>query len=135
MSANNDPDDPATETTSDISRREVLLTLGGVAAAVGAGGLTWGGLELLVNRKQTVESWNKSVCRFCGTGCGVMVGMTDGRVVDVRGDELAHNKGVLCIKGSVLPELTRIPGRLTSPKIRKDGRLVDASLGRSDGPG
>ena len=27
----------------------------------------------------------------------------------------------------MLPELTRIPGRLTSPKIRKDGRLVDAS--------
>ncbi len=127
MSANNDPDDPATETTSDISRRQVLLTLGGVAAAVGAGAATWGGLELLVNRKQTVDTWTKSVCRFCGTGCGVMVGMTDGRVVDVRGDELAHNKGVVCIKGSMLPELTRIPGRLTSPKIRKDGRLVDAS--------
>jgi len=105
----------------------VLLTLGGVAAAVGAGAATWGGLELLVNSKQTVETWSKSVCRFCGTGCGVMVGMTGGRVVDVRGDELAHNKGVICIKGSMLPELTRIPGRLTSPKIRKDGRLVDAS--------
>jgi len=111
----------------DISRREVLLTLGGVAAAVGAGAATWGGLELLVHQKQTVDSWTKAVCRFCGTGCGVMVGMTDGRVVDVRGDELAHNKGVVCIKGSMLPELTRIPGRLTSPKIRKDGRLVDAS--------
>jgi nitrate reductase NapA len=112
---------------ADVSRREVLLTLGGVAAAVGAGAATWGGLELLVHRKQTVDSWTKAVCRFCGTGCGVMVGMTDGRVVDVRGDELAHNKGVVCIKGSMLPELTRIPGRLTSPKIRKDGKLVDAS--------
>jgi len=112
---------------ADVSRREVLLTLGGVAAAVGAGAATWGGLELLVHQKQTVDSWTKAVCRFCGTGCGVMVGMTDGRVVDVRGDELAHNKGVVCIKGSMLPELTRIPGRLTSPKIRKDGKLVDAS--------
>jgi nitrate reductase NapA len=127
MSANNDSDDRRTEAGSDISRREVLLTFGGVAAAVGAGAVTWGGLELLVNQKQTVDSWTKAVCRFCGTGCGVMVGMTDGRVVDVRGDELAHNKGVVCIKGSMLPELTRIPGRLTSPKIRKDGRLVDAS--------
>ena len=127
MSANNDPDDRATETTSDISRREVLLTLGGVAAAVGAGAATWGGLELLVNRKQTVDTWTKSVCRFCGTGCGVRVGMNDGRVADVRGDELAHNKGVICVKGSMLPELTRIPGRLTTPKIRKDGQLVDAS--------
>ena len=127
MSANSDPDERGTESRSDISRREVLLTFGGVAAAVSAGAVGWGGLELLVNRKQTVDSWTKAVCRCCGTGCGVMVGMTDGRVVDVRGDELAHNKGVLCIKGSMLPELTRIPGRLTSPKIRKDGRLVDAS--------
>src|SRR5215468_11238852 len=53
--------------------------------------------------------------------------MKDGSVVDVRGDELAHNKGVICVKGSMLPQLTRIPGRLTSPKIRKNGTLVDAS--------
>src|SRR5262245_50873926 len=127
MSADDGSHDPRAEAASDISRREVLLTLGGVAAAAGAGAVTWGGLELLVNRKQTVDSWSKAVCRFCGTGCGVMVGITDGRVVDVRGDELAHNKGVVCIKGSMLPELTRIPGRLTSPRIRKNGRLVDAS--------
>jgi len=50
----------------------------------------------------------------------------EGRI-DVRGDELAHNKGVICVQGSMLPELTRIPGRLTSPKIRKNGTLVDAS--------
>ncbi len=81
----------------------------------------------MVRARQTVDSWNKAVCRFCGTGCGVMVGMKDGRVVDVRGDELAHNKGVICIKGSMLPELTRIQGRLKSPKIRKEGKLIDAS--------
>jgi nitrate reductase NapA len=127
MSADSGPPDRGPEATSDISRREVIFTLGGVAAAAGAGAVAWGGLELLVNRKQPIDSWSKAVCRFCGTGCGVMVGMTDGRVVDVRGDELAHNKGVVCIKGSMLPELTRIPGRLTSPKIRKNGRLVDAS--------
>src|SRR5262245_19323924 len=111
----------------DISRRDVLLTLGGLGAAIGAGGATWGGLELMVSARQTVDTWNKAVCRFCGTGCGVMVGMKDGRVVDVRGDELAHNKGVICIKGSMLPELTRIQDRLTSPKIRRAGKLVDAS--------
>ena len=127
MSANNGPQDKSGHGHSDISRREVLLTLGGLGTAVGAGAATWGGLELMVNAHQTVDSWNKAVCRFCGTGCGVMVGMKDGRVVDVRGDELAHNKGVICIKGSMLPELTRIQGRLTSPKIRKAGKLVDAS--------
>lgn len=127
MSADNGPRDNGTQAPSDISRREVLLTLGGVAVAVGAGAATWGGLELMVSNRQAVDVWSKGVCRFCGTGCGVMIGMKEGHVVDVRGDELAHNKGVLCIKGSMLPELTRIGGRLTSPKIRRDGKLVDAS--------
>jgi nitrate reductase NapA len=57
----------------------------------------------------------------------VLIGMKDSQVVDVRPDELAHNKGVICIKGSMLPELVRIPGRLTTPKIRKNGTLVNAS--------
>jgi len=113
--------------SSEISRREVLVTLGVLGGAVAAGAAGWGLLEAMVALRQPVESWHKSVCRFCGTGCGVMVGMKDGRVVDVRGDELAHNKGVICIKGSMLPELVRIPGRLTYPKIRKNGSLVDAS--------
>jgi nitrate reductase NapA len=111
----------------DISRRDVLISLGVLGAAVAAGAAGWGFLEGLVALRQPVQSWHKSVCRFCGTGCGVLVGMKDGQVVDVRGDELAHNKGVICIKGSMLPELTRIPDRLTSPKIRKNGKLVEAS--------
>src|SRR5262249_37164265 len=125
MRAESDGDDNLT--TSDISRREVLLTLGGLGAAIGAGAAGWAGLELMVPARQPVDSWNKAVCRFCGTGCCGMVGIKDGRVVDVRGDELAHNKGVICIKGSMLPELTRIQGRLKWPKIRKAGKLVDAS--------
>src|SRR5215472_11024902 len=112
---------------SDITRREVLTTLGVLGASVAAGAAGWGFLEGVVALRQPVQSWHKSVCRFCGTGCGVLVGMKDGHVVDVRGDELAHNKGVICVKGSMLPELTRILGRLTSPKIRKNGKLVDAS--------
>ena len=127
MSGDNDSKDHSTGSETDISRRQVLFTLAGLGAAVGAGAAGWGGLELMVAANQPVSSWTKAVCRFCGTGCGVMVGMKDGAVVNVRGDELAHNKGVICVKGSMLPELTRIPGRLTTPKIRKNGKLVDAS--------
>ena len=28
----------------------------------------------------------KGVCRFCGTGCGLSVGVKDGRVVATKGD-------------------------------------------------
>src|SRR5204863_971481 len=65
--------------------------------------------------------------RYCGTGCGIQVGMRGGRVTDIRGDELAHNKGVICVKGSMLRELPYVKGRLTTPKIRRNGKLVDAT--------
>src|SRR5262249_59864251 len=120
-------DPPDRSGASEISRREVLTTLGVLGASVAVGAAGWGFLEGVVALRQAVQSWHKAVCRFCGTGCGVLVGMKDGHVVDVRGDELAPNKGVICIKGSMLPELTRIPGRLSSPKIRKNAALVDTS--------
>ena len=44
--------------------------------------------------------WDKAPCRFCGTGCHVRVGVSDGRVVAIQGDtEAAVNKGLLCVKG------------------------------------
>ena len=54
MSTDNRPNDRGAETTSGISRREVLLTVGGVAAAVGAGAAIWGGLEFFVSRQHAV---------------------------------------------------------------------------------
>ena len=109
-----------------LSRRDLLRILAGVGAANALGLATWGALELLVPRA-SADTWHKSVCRFCGTGCGVRVGLRDGRVTDVRGDELAHNQGVICVKGSMLRALPYVEGRLTAPKIRCDGELVEAS--------
>ena len=45
-------------------------------------------------------TWDKAPCRFCGTGCHVRVGVKDGKVVAIEGDQLAEvNKGLLCVKG------------------------------------
>lgn len=116
----------ASEPGDDFSRRDLLRIVGGVAAANVLGVGTWGALEFLLPEKPA-ESWHKSVCRFCGTGCGIQIGMRDGRVVDVRGDELAHNQGVICIKGSMTRALPYIDGRLLRPKIRQNGHLIDAT--------
>lgn len=47
------------------------------------------------------DKWVKGVCRYCGTGCRVMVGVKNGRS---RGHSelLQHNAGLLCLKGSLL---------------------------------
>lgn len=65
--------------------------------------------------------WDKAPCRYCGTGCGVEVGVRDGKVVAVRGDEKNPvNQGLLCAKGYHLPAMLYGRDRLTHP-LRRDG--------------
>ncbi|OFY66113.1 MAG: nitrate reductase catalytic subunit [Bacteroidetes bacterium RIFCSPLOWO2_02_FULL_36_8] len=112
---------------SDQFSRRDFVKLGVAGATVGAftlGG--WAFTEFIVD-EGTTDTWHKSVCRFCGTGCGVMLGMQGKKLTRIRGDENAHNKGVICIKGALLAELMKIPNRLLIPKIRKNGKLVSST--------
>src|SRR6516225_9545946 len=108
-----------------LGRREVLYFLGGLGAANAIGLGTWLTLEALVP-KGNADEYHKSVCRYCGTGCGIRVGLRNGQITDIRGDELAHNRGVICVKGATLQSLPHIPGRLTTPKIRRKAKQSDA---------
>ena len=64
-------------------------------------------------------TWNKSVCPYCGVGCGVLVGSKDGRVLKVRGDpNHPANFGLLCGKGATLPQMVHTPDRLAYPMMR-----------------
>lgn len=69
-------------------------------------------------------SWKKAPCRFCGTGCGVEVGVKDGKVHAVRGDTASPvNRGLLCVKGYHLPGLLYGSDRLLHPMKRAaDGK-------------
>ena len=79
--------------------------------------------------------WDKAPCRFCGTGCAVMVGVQDGRVVATQGDpEAPVNRGLNCIKGYFLSKIMYGRDRLTTPLLRKkngqyakDGDFVPVS--------
>ena len=76
-------------------------------------------------------TWDKAPCRFCGTGCHVQVGVEDGRVVAIAGDEQADvNKGLLCVKGYNVGGILYGEDRLTEPLLRKNGRLVPISWTR-----
>lgn len=70
-------------------------------------------------------SWHRSVCRFCGTGCGLLVGVRDGRVVATKGDPKAPvNRGLNCVKGYFNAKIMYGQDRLTRPLMRmKDGRF------------
>jgi anaerobic selenocysteine-containing dehydrogenase len=61
-----------------------------------------------------IVRWDKAPCRFCGTGCAVMVGVQDGRVVATQGDpEAPVNRGLNCIKGYFLSKIMYGKDRLT----------------------
>lgn len=73
-------------------------------------------------------AWSKAPCRFCGTGCGVKVGVADGRVMAVQGDlECPVNRGLLCAKGYHLGPALYGSDRLTTPMIRRNGAMEEAS--------
>jgi nitrate reductase NapA len=69
--------------------------------------------------------WDKAVCRFCGTGCGIMVATKEGRIVATKGDPDAPvNKGLNCIKGYFLGKIQYGEDRLTQPLMRMtDGKF------------
>ena len=72
--------------------------------------------------------WQKAPCRFCGTGCHVLVGLKNGKIAAIAGDPQADvNKGLLCVKGYHVGLILYGQDRLTRPLIRKNGNLVPIS--------
>ncbi|MDH3899931.1 MAG: molybdopterin-dependent oxidoreductase, partial [Gammaproteobacteria bacterium] len=109
----------------DLTRREFLKTSAATATASVAG-ITVPAAALAESKKADADvQWDKSVCRFCGTGCGIMVGTKDGRIVATKGDPDAPvNRGLNCIKGYFNGKIQYGKDRLTRPLMRmKDGKF------------
>ncbi|WP_029811115.1 periplasmic nitrate reductase subunit alpha, partial [Vibrio parahaemolyticus] len=94
------------------------------AAAVAGITLPASAANLIASSDQTKITWDKAPCRFCGTGCSVLVGTQNGKVVATQGDpEAPVNKGLNCIKGYFLSKIMYGQDRLTQPLLRmKDGK-------------
>ena len=106
-----------------ISRRDFVKAQAAAAAAAVAG------VTIPVVAAKAEEDdirWDKSVCRFCGTGCGVLIGTRKGRVVATQGDPHAPvNRGLACIKGYFLAKIMYGQDRLTKPLLRmRDGKYA-----------
>lgn len=72
-----------------------------------------------------IEPPARPPCRFCGTGCSVLVGTQHGRVVATQADPQAPvNKGLNCIKGYFLSKIMYGKDRLETPLLRmKNGKF------------
>ena len=108
---------------TELSRRD-MMKASAVAATAAAAGVTVEEANAQAARTDGIR-WDKGVCRFCGTGCGVLVGTKNGKVVATQGDPDAPvNKGLNCIKGYFLSKIMYGEDRLTKPLLRmKNGKF------------
>ncbi len=95
-----------------------------IAASVAGMPIATSASNLVTDPQATALKWHKAPCRFCGTGCGVMVATSGDRVVATHGDVKAEvNRGINCVKGYFLSKIMYGADRLTEPLLRmKDGK-------------
>ena len=69
-----------------------------------------------------------TTCPFCGVGCGLYLQTLDDKIIGVLPDK-SHpvSQGSLCVKGWNAHDFIYHKDRLTTPLIRKKGKLVEAS--------
>ena len=109
-----------------VTRRE-LIKANAVTAAATVIGISVPGAQALAQTATAADGvrWDKAACRFCGTGCGVLIGVKDNKVVATQGDPDAPvHQGLNCIKGYFLSKIMYGKDRLTEPLLRmKDGKF------------
>ena len=63
----------------------------------------------------------KTICPYCGVGCGIYLGLRGSTVVSVRGDrDNPANAGQLCVKGRFGHSFLSHPDRLRRPLVKAD---------------
>ncbi|BDV44752.1 NADH dehydrogenase subunit G [Geotalea uraniireducens] len=70
----------------------------------------------------------KTVCSYCGTGCNLTLGVKDDKVLTTVYDEdQGFHNGQLCTRGRFGYQFVNSASRLTTPLLRKNGKLEPVS--------
>jgi nitrate reductase NapA len=112
------------EDTMNINRRE-MIKISAAAFAAAALNVPFSASARTGADEPVVDKWVKGACRFCGTGCGIYIGVRQGKVVAVRGNpNAATNFGFVCVKGFKGFMSMYHPDRLKYPMVRQsDGKF------------
>ena len=104
-----------------LSRREFLKSSAAASAAAAVGMSVPAELQAAASSAEGGWRWDKAACRFCGTGCGIMLATKGGKIVAVKGDPAAPvNRGLNCIKGYFNAKIMYGADRLKQPLLRMD---------------
>ncbi|HVE78876.1 MAG TPA: twin-arginine translocation signal domain-containing protein [Gemmatimonadaceae bacterium] len=113
-----------------VSRREFLRRSGLAAGGATLGGLVALGVDPEPLRAATVPlDWKirntkvvPSVCPYCAVGCGQLLHVRDGKLVNIEGNpDSPISRGNLCPKGAASYQLTVNPERQTKALYRRPG--------------
>ena len=71
------------------------------------------------------EHWVATTCGYCSVGCGMFVGVKDGKAISVLGNpNHPVNRGMLCPKGLSEHHTLEADTRAQYPLLRRNGKLV-----------
>ncbi|MDH3648452.1 MAG: formate dehydrogenase subunit alpha, partial [Saprospiraceae bacterium] len=76
----------------------------------------------------TATKTTRTICTYCGVGCNLDISTNNGDVVSIHAPYDADvNEGHTCLKGRYAFKFYNHPERLTSPMIRKNGKLEEVT--------
>jgi formate dehydrogenase major subunit len=108
-----------------LSRRSFLKLSAGAMSGALVTELAGLGVDLTPIQTRTSEQTVKqgkevpSVCPYCAVGCGQIITVADGKVVDIQGNyDSPVSVGTLCPKGAATYQLAINPLRWTKAKYR-----------------
>lgn len=106
-----------------LSRRDFLKSSAAASAAAAVGMNVPSQLQASATNAEKGWRWDKAACRFCGTGCGIMLATKNGKIVAVKGDPAAPvNRGLNCIKGYFNAKIMYGADRLKQPLLRMNAK-------------
>jgi len=91
-----------------------------------------------LSASRVADRWVRTTCGYCSVGCGMLVGVREGKAVSVRGDEQHPvNRGKLCPKGLSEHHTLSAPGRAQYPVLHGErvswARALDVMAERITG--
>lgn len=87
--------------------------------------------SLMPKSKEKFRNWQikktQTTCSYCGVGCQLNLVTKNNKVVRVDPVMDSINNGLYCVKGIFAYNFINHKDRLTTPLIRKDGKLTECS--------
>ena len=81
-----------------------------------------------VSSQKIPDRWVSTTCGYCSVGCGMFIGVKEGRAVSVRGNpDHPVNRGMLCPKGLSEHHTINADNRAKYPLLRRGGAMQRVS--------